>query len=1187
MQGKAFFSFLLGMILGSSFAGAASPDQPLVSAGLPLAGPVEGTYLFLQSEDVGPPAVYQVFRKDGDGSTSNTNPYQLVGQMRPQTDPRTINALLLRGEALFEDDLSTLESTLDSFLQAMVDDPSVADISMPEKLATLIDVAATDPEIRDNLRLLAKRFKGVGLAMGIAYAEAVTGEYTYELRQADDSDQDPYEASLVVARLTVDTTAPAPLLPAPTKLTAIPMTDPRGHAVVRLRWASPDALRERGPVHYGYQLYRNDVPVNDQPILPQEELSESEATVAAIDSAITARFNIPADWNLSSADTLRTDPSYAFPATEGDRQAARQTRIVNQNALEDLQRVYHFIDDGGLARGDGTGLNPGDSHTYTVAALDVLGRPGTLSDSLTVTVPGLEPPAAPKNVEVVNDYYYDSSSSSGSQQLKVRWPALRDEAGNIRYDLAYLVYRWNSPTEYLRYAEYPWGHGTTELDAAYAGRPLPPIGLVAAPIDLGTPMDGYMEWIDPTIDINYQSLQIHYTVRAVVDSGSELPGSSGSGFPTMSGHSAPAMGVLRDREGPGKATIHGARLPCPLISLTCFDESNTPIDRTKGPGDTSFVDVDVSLVNAAQLGTFKAARFAYRTASSGPFTQLETVGFDSNGSAKARISLPGSELPTGIYVSCQVQLANGFWSDETTCTLSIPKGSSRDRQRFLVEFLGYTYNTYDCGTVFYPYEVDGTEIDPALGVTPAADTYAYSFYRRVDNSRLELIRNVETETELDTATALILVDETPPNFFRRLCYYYQGRDQHGNPGPLQRIECLSFAGPQSEMPQPQIKQVTRTEGSTDTNPGLTVEFFCPPAGVESFLIEVRTPTGDLPLELTPYNPANRSTRALIGTVSTRNYPEAHRYAAYPTVALSLLNQDAGLFSIAFGGISPDLNYVFRVIARGPYYGDPNAPADGPVIEAVEGLPSAEATGNWRALVPPVDTAIPTVRWPARANIAPIDLFGNPSLNPTGPIAVEFVDVQYNTSHPHTVGWRGVGIQIAEFFVNDEAKFQNVVSYPDLDGKPQTQWPSVVSYLNIDQPFDWADKLYEVTIPGPLPDSAPITRSLLPCVLYRMMVDPDGNPISGDLVQCSPLIGNDSTMAITVIEPPLANPGIYLRDPFLLFGEPVPESTGLRIPLFIKDNQPVIRKEAYRYYLALTDARGETAAILDLGLITIP
>ena len=64
-------------------------------------------------------------------------------------------------------------------------------------------------------------------------------------------------------------------------------------------------------------------------------------------------------------------------------------------------------------------------------------------------------------------------------------------------------------------------------------------------------------------------------------------------------------------------------------------------------------------------------------------------------------------------------------------------------------------------------------------------------------------------------------------------------------------------------------------------------------------------------------------------------------------------------------------------------------------------------------------------------------------------------------------------------------------------------------------------------------------------------------------------------------------GIILKDPFLLFGEGRFRDGDYGVPLYLKDNQPVIRGEIYQYYLALTDARGEIASVIDLGTVTIP
>ena len=98
-------------------------------------------------------------------------------------------------------------------------------------------------------------------------------------------------------------------------------------------------------------------------------------------------------------------------------------------------------------------------------------------------------------------------------------------------------------------------------------------------------------------------------------------------------------------------------------------------------------------------------------------------------------------------------LASRFGHRKYWRTTPSLKGYSSYKQRFQVEFLGYESKNHNaCGNIYYPYEVDGTEIDPSFEVTRQG-IFAY-FLRRVDNGELELIRNVEVDTMLSAADAL-------------------------------------------------------------------------------------------------------------------------------------------------------------------------------------------------------------------------------------------------------------------------------------------------------------------------------------------------------------------------------------------------------------------------------------------------
>ena len=290
------------------------------------------------------------------------------------------------------------------------------------------------------------------------------------------------------------------------------------------------------------------------------------------------------------------------------------------------------------------------------------------------------------------------------------------------------------------------------------------------------------------------------------------------------------------------------------------------------------------------------------------------------------------------------------------------------------------------------------------------------------------------------------------------------------------------------MPQAQITRVYRTEGSTNSNARLTLEFFCPPEGVESFLIEVRTAGGDLPLTLSAYD-ANQ--RGISGTVIEKSYPEGHRYAAYSTVAASLLTQQAGVFSIDFGGISPDVSYVFRVIARGPYHADPNARraarrslTRSKVRSAMKSPKTGEASPHGRiALCPPCVGLLPEPHSDSANRQS--------QLNPSGPIGIQYIDVQHNDIDI----WKGVGLEVAQFLLADETKFYASVTYPagldgpQYNGKTEATWPELVAFLEIDQPENWTNKIYELTIPGPLRLApSPAVSSPASC---RIMVDANG------------------------------------------------------------------------------------------------
>lgn len=1159
---------------------AASPDRPLITVGTALHGSVSGTCVMVQSEapEDARTKLIQVFRKPGNASGGGT--FILCGQIRPQTDPRTVGTLLERGRRLFGDDLDALNRAVDEQLQAMKLADGAVNVELREKLAVLIAASEADMKVLDNLRFLSRRFKGVGLAAGFTFAEEASGLYTYELRTASGTSTEPSAADVVIGRVTIDTSSPISL-PAPDTLRAVTMTDARGHRVVRLRWASPDGLRRTGPLHFGYQLYR--VPaasydsswvsppaasvlaafrVNSAPILASEEMSADEAQTgagSALEALVSTRYHFPASWSTTTAAALTGDASYAFPPDEAARNARRASRIADLKALNDEQGRFHFIDDGGVSAETGS-LDAGAHFIYHVAALDIVGRPGALSQKLEVTVPRLEPSEAPKRVSVENRYTY-ATGGVRTQRLEVRWPALRDAGGTVRTDVKYMVYRWNAATEGERYAEEPFGHGLTEFDTAggfsaasiFGAAPELPVGLVAGPGDLAPadPTDGMCTWIDPAVTEAYQNIQFHYTIRAVLD--------SGGGFPVISAPSAPARGVLRDRAGPAPATV-GVEVPFGHVVLDC--ENPQEENGIQLPSEGVLVRVRCK---AALPELFASAEFAIQI--DGERIELGNAPFAADGYATRSYRIPGATSISG-KAFCRVTLANGLRSQESFCNLTGSNGARYYHSQFNASYVHDGYLPFEnCGGVYRRIWPGQPEAPPAWWIIPAPDTYAYRIYRRVDFGDEELLTTAENASvAYDTAMEIRAYDTDLPAHCRSVCYYYQGFDRHGNPGPRQRAGCLDFAQARLPLPVPNVVRLVREPGSTSASPGLSLSWFCAPEGVESFEILVRKDDGDPPISLDDYSGSVNLLEHQSATVSW----EDQQWAVYRTQRINGLTQDAGVFTMAIGGIEAGAPYTFHVRAVG------NSVAQGAEVSSETGEPGKGDTASWEnAGELPSGPVSPNVPWPPRAISGAIDLASSRAIEVDGDLRPEFVNTKIGVG-PSI--WNGAVVRIGEFALAGPTGTFDSSSLLRQSGQAAARY---VYSIPAAAAADWKDCLFTIRNLPASGNSDVMQRTALPCVIYRMNVNSAGNPISRNLIQCSPRI-DEATAAIH-----LQGANWKIEDPHLHIGLPQLVGGFYRYPLYIKDTQPVIRGDRYRYLMALFRSNGELETVLDLGILTIP
>lgn len=1181
-----------------------SPANPLVTVGLPLNGEVAGAYIVLSSGSARDFAgeVLQVYRKSGDAASTGT--YAFAGQIRPFTDARSVATALDRANGLLGDQTPEMTSAVEALLQAMeiADDSSFT--TLPEMLATLIDMAVLDPELWENLRMMGKRFPGIALASGFAFMEPADGEFTYELRWGADP-MDPDAADLVVGRVTLDT-AVSVNLPAPTDLVALPMTDARGDRAVRLRWASPDALRALGPKYFGYQLYR--VPeavydaegyasapptaadiaayaVNDNPILPEEEMDATEAGVGAgsdLDTAMQNRFSYPAAW--ASFSVSAADP---FPA---NLDTARTSRIAAQIALNRELAKFHFIDDGGEAE-TGIGFEAGDLYYYYVAARDLLGSSGELSTALKVTIPSLLPVSAPDGVRIDNRYefYGLDQAKQREQRLELTWEPLQDGDGNPRTDVKYFVYRWTVAAQSSRYAEYPFSSGFTAFNdpsynaaSFFGANPEIPVGLAAGPGDLAAAYDasaGRYRWVDPEITEDYQSRAFYYTVRAVKD--------SGSGFPVFSPSSAPVRGVLRDRVGPDGATDLRVVIPCVEITLDCDDSDVAP-----NPNDprVSIVrdgpNVLLKLrVTTAQIGYFDRAEFYYKP-TGGEKYYLGSAKFDTGVARLARMISYSDSTSGDVY--CRTWLKSGVPSAEVACPLVNENKADVEKGFTATLNLSWPRLPSDyCGEVYFPVAPDGAVVFPQLEIFPAPGTYGYRVYRSVDGGALELLGTGEQDSQTgayNTAVAIIEEDTNLPAIAERICYYYQGFDQHGNAGPRQRITCLQMGNTVLELPIPEITRARRSTGSTAANPALDLSWFCPPQGVDRFDILIREAGGALPDDLDDYvvaNPADQVDHMELEPFVFRD-EEGVDWRIYRTarpVQIEDVDGEPGVYSISVGGIEAGYDYVFRVRARGAGFEFEGQ------VGAKRGEPSEPAAASWVGATDLPPETSPDVPWPARGIRAsrPVGTTDADAVISSGQLQAKFLEIFNGAQEIYT----GAGVEVGQFVVTSPTLSYEQFSRQDGEKSFVNWWTSIP----VADTANWADvAFHELSLDG---GGGGGGRIALPGVLYRMTVDDNGDPLTRDLVQCSPLLGVDANNPGPLDTDSLAvatsGGTLIFRDPFLTLGTPelISGSAQYRVPLYIKDTQPVIEGYSYRYLLALYQEDGELQTVLDLGVLDIP
>ncbi|MGC9452052.1 MAG: hypothetical protein ACP5I4_11465 [Oceanipulchritudo sp.] len=746
------------------------------------------------------------------GAADSPDPYLFEGTARLRLDPAAIKVLINRGDAL-GDDSALLESDINNLFEELV---PAGDIPLEEKISAVVAGCLGDPELFENLLFLSRKHATLSLVIGTGFTAAYPdGEVrTFEVRECPPDAGTVDQCDEVRARITLEVGVPEPL-PAPGRPVYVPFTDdkgdpdPRAHLNVPLRWATPDALRGRSLLQFGYNLYRmtaqdaGDLGYDVNPPDP-----ETLAILAEDAGHSTTRVNEPPiliDNPLTEAEAadLTSDPE-----------------------------TYWIIDDNGRYRPGGAPFANGEEYYYFVTARDILGRDGEVSQGTPVLICDFQPPPQPKNLRVTNHYSFNPVTDINTQHFMVEWDAPDVSATATPESIsAYQVYRWWTIEEMQQKQAFPGQGATTTAGGLVAVLPASETAFIddgpTAPfLQVERLSDG-----STIVDQNYANKTFWYTVRAVDES------ACGG---NLSGNSAPAYGVLRDRIGPPK--------PGGVVRLDCLDI------RVVAPRE---VQSAVPFEDPPELGiaylTFEGRRldnyvewveFATYDPVTGERTlQGERYYFaESETSRTIQFKVPQPTQEAPLRAACRMGGRNGtvsVWneldipiiSNEFSAFYILWEGESRIRK---------VLPGRDCDThvsLNPDLTVNGVELE--FDLTPG--TEEWKVYRRVNDGQQTLVAQ-----GLDSATEVLFViveDLNMPARDARICYFVQVFDQHGNPSPIVRLGCVEVQG-KEELPAPMLAAPLSL--GDEAAPQALLNWFCPPYGIEYFEVWVSSESGELP-----------------------------------------------------------------------------------------------------------------------------------------------------------------------------------------------------------------------------------------------------------------------------------------------------------------------------------------------------
>lgn len=1117
-MGLRFLVLMVPWLVAAPLAGQLTSEEKIrfVAGTTFLATPGgQQAYILWQAQDVSrlrdrPFAVYA--KTGGVASPASFQPLEVV---RLQTKPEILKVMLERAPAVIHDGLG-LESAIDGMFGKLLPDSS---LPFEQRLSAVLQIAAFDLPTFDRLVFLSRSHPMLAVMMGIAVIspmQAGSTVTTFELRaQADGLLGPDAPFDQVIGRITLDSANPV-VLPATPKPVYIPDMGAKGHLNARIRWATPETLRRMSPLTHGFNVYR----------VPRSE-------------AETRGWHLtPPDHEVMAISAV-TDPLVVqlneVPILPASRFTPEQAADLNVKPDE-----FHFLDNNNSLGPGATGVRfvDGEQFYYFVAARDLLGRPGAISQGTLITHFDTMPPDVPTGIRVKNLYRYQAATQSSTQELEVSWEQPRMGA-NVS---GYKVYRWENVQEMVDADS----NGTQDQALIGVATHVPGTERYSLVDDSPTaphvPEDlGKTYW---------------YSVRAV-------EGRAGGTF--ESANSVPAFGVLRDRTGPAKG---GTRVTYsdyrPTVAMAGSSVTALPADTSNftGPGgDVGHFRLVANKLSPAIREVQYYVMF-HTTGLQEP--ELRHAGggvFQTGGNVMvSNIRILMEEIDDksiGLLVVGTDLLgrhAYGIIPYDILSTLNLQStqlATYNFNLNAVIESRTLTGGVASSDNLTHRTVVpNGTGAINPIGIdfTRTATAREFKLYKRIDDGPLLLVEQGTDKTF--TSVDVSLLDYDMPAHASKLCYFLQYFDEHGNPSPLMRLGCVKSTN-RTPLPQPLLADIQPL--GTEQAPQASVNWFCPPEGVERFRVFIsqeftRQQNGPTSLDLLPVEwevPVAGVPGGLLNVSAPAYLINGELYRAYQT----------GRVGGNFGDPSRPGN--FKIILDVPRGTDFSV-----IVEAIapgghRGPRSERKDFTWAPEAPPS----PQVPWPARS-LPTVETDFIPGL------AAQWV------ANGEFAGIRIGDVSLAPIVKTTTNK--DFFQPGEIGFAPTTQQfyrqPTVL--------FNYAAQYFGINLYPSVTG-----ETVLPCVVYRYQTPNALFPnVSGDVVQVSPLIDRLRHRVESVGQP---NERVAIYDPFIDAVQTDPVNEPTQIGLFIRDTQGVVRGAAYTYLLVRFKPNGEIERVLKTNSVEIP